>query len=138
MNESLEELQARVNDLILQRTRYGRRIETAERAGYRIGWSNGNCGWFVYYYRDPRGAKLDLDANVIFVPGARKADLEYLADNNLLEPLPLYRGSHEARERGECDFTGIELPPMIRMIRDFDLPRESTLDRALEKKAQEN
>lgn len=138
MSESLEELQDRVNDLIHQRTRYGHRTEVAERAGYRIGWSNSESNWYVYGWRDPRGAKLNLDANIVFVPGARRSDLQYLIDNLLLDRLPLAGGSYEARERGECDFTGVELPPMIRIIRDFDLPRESTLDRALEKKAQEN
>lgn len=62
-----------------------------------------------------------LDANEILVSGVRKDVLEILA-GVLLEPLPLYRGSYESRERGEFSLRGIQVPPAIakRSVQELD------------------
>jgi len=81
-----------INSLIAQRTNYGMRTEVAKKKGYRLGWSNGSKGWYIYGIPTEKGEVLQLDANIIFVEATRKSILEVI-DN--LDPLPLYRNSFE-------------------------------------------
>ena len=134
----MEELAERVNDLIRDRTYYGVREEVAERSGHKLIWSNGAGRWFVGHPGVKKGAEMELDANQVFVPGARARDLKYLAESGMLESLPLYGGSYERREMGTPDYAGVELPPYIKVVRDTNWPRERAVDEALRRKAGES
>ncbi len=99
------ELVERVNEFIRQRTRYGVRKENvAKSPGYILHWSNASAEWYVYGGRYAKGEMVTLDANQVLVQGAKKSDLDPIC--RWLEPLPLYRHSFEARERGIFDSQG--------------------------------
>lgn len=89
----LQDLILTVNTAISERTRYGiRTIKTHER-GYVLAWSNAYAQWYIYSPQAiPKGATLELDANMIFVV-ARRRDLERVLPH--LRPLPLYSNSYE-------------------------------------------
>ena len=53
-----------------------------------------------------------LDANQIVVVGVPRKVLDSIA--SLLDQLPLYSGSFEARERGEFSLKGVEIPPGLK------------------------
>lgn len=135
---SFEELEDLVNSEVRQRTSYGVRYEVAERPGYTLTWSNGAARWFVWYPRVKKGREVMLDANMIFIPGATARDLNYLIEEGLIEPLPLYGGSFERRRMGTPDYSGAELPPAIKLMRDYDLPVEESVEEALERKVRES
>lgn len=89
----LQELTLTVNNTISERTKYGvRTIKTRER-GYVLAWSNAYAQWYIYSPQViPKGATLELDANMIFVV-ARRRDLERILPH--LRSLPLYTNSYE-------------------------------------------
>ena len=135
----MEGLADKVNELIRDRTSYGVREEVADAPGYVLTWSNGSARWYGGRYdRKSKGERLVLDANEIFVSGIRSKDLVALTESDMLDPLPLFGGSHERRMVGTPDYRGVELPPRIREVRDTDFPREEEVDRALLRKAMES
>ena len=138
MKENKDELLGRVNYLINQRSSYGRRYKETKTPGYELIWSNGDRRWFVQPHQIEKGRVLYLDANYIFVPSAAVRDLRALAEEEALDPLPLYRGSHEARGRGEFSLKGIEIPPPIKAGRNLGLPTDIQTERALDEKYLEN
>lgn len=96
-----------INDMIRQRTSYGLRQETITKVPTYIilNWSNGSAEWWLQ--TNPlmrRGSAITLDANQILVQGAKKSDVNAIL--RWLEPLPLYRFSFEAKERGFFDPEG--------------------------------
>lgn len=56
----------------------------------------------------------------------------------MLDPLPLYGGSFERRAMGTPDYSGAELPPMIKAVRDLGFVREDAVDEALKRKSMES
>jgi hypothetical protein len=131
-----------VNSLIAERTRYGTRTVDSNFGSYVLEWSNGSAKWNVYgEWGDipPRSSKV-LDANYIAVskqiPGATRENLEYLANNKYLSNLPLYGGSFERLHKP--DYTGVELPPVIRFLRDHNLPVSPEVQKAIERKSAES
>ena len=157
--ENILDLQARINAMIDQRRRYGMRQEIAAADGYKLYWFNDSGGyWGISRRKDnfiPKGTKLELDANEVFVPGADYGDLETLCrgkgfvtgpwgadyetrnkEGRYLKPLPLWGGSFE--RLSSPDYTGIEIPPIIKQIRDQGLPLDSKVDEALRRKNEEN
>jgi hypothetical protein len=78
---------------------YGLREEYIERSrgpAYKFHWSNGLAEWYVAFSRLKAGTTVRLDANE-FIGYGKKADLEEAAKQ--LNPLPLYTGSFEYKER---------------------------------------
>ncbi len=134
---TLDELAELTNELISERRQYGEREETAAKIGQVIMWTNGSASWFVYHSAK-RGQVLKLDANVVFVPGATKKDLERLIEMGMLLDLPLYGGSTERRMAGTPDYTGVELPPMIRLMKELGARGEEEVEDALLRKLKES
>lgn len=66
-----------------------------------------------------------LDANEVLVVGAKRDLLKALADARILETLPLYHGSVEARTRGDFCLIGIEVPPPLRNIPVDQMDKET-------------
>ncbi len=137
MSWPTEELAESVNEQIRERTSYGVRTEVAERRGFRMMWSNGAARWMPFGVV-PKGHTMQLDANEVFVPGATRRGLEQLIDMGALIDLPLYGGSFERRQAGTPDYSGVELPPAIKVIRDTDWLREEAVDNALGRKGEES
>ena len=81
-----------INSLIAQCTKYGIRKEITQNKGYVLDWSNNQAKWFIYGDMKKKNEVLNLDANMIFVPGKRK---DILAVIDQLNPLPLYNNSFE-------------------------------------------
>ena len=78
---------------------YGLREEHIERGrgpAYKFHWSNAGAEWYVAFSRLKAGTTIRLDANE-FIGYGKKADLEEAAKQ--LNPLPLYTGSFEYKER---------------------------------------
>lgn len=71
-----------------------------------------------------------LDANQIAVVGVPRSKLTSMA--KFLNPLPLYAGSFEARERGIFSFRGIEVPPPIAQM-PLDALDKQAIDALIDK-----
>lgn len=82
-----------INSLIAQCTKYGIRKEITQNKGYVLDWSNNQAKWFIYGDMEKKNEVLNLDANMIFVPGSKK-EIDMVI--NMLDPLPLYKNSFEA------------------------------------------
>lgn len=115
------ELIQQVNDAIRKRTTYGVRIEVVKSIPvHELQWSNAGADWgriraWPVTPIDPRhikgewglykrlerrarpGDEVELDANMILAYG-RARDID--ATLSYLEPLPLYKHSFEAKQRG--------------------------------------
>ncbi len=133
-----EDIIAEINAEIGTMRSYGRRTENPPRGKpwRRVNWSNGSAEWWQYWdsMRGPR----DLDANEFGVVGISRVKLEPLLSQ--LSPLPLYKGSYEARERGGFSFEGIEIPPgvkkAIKESEETEEPLDIQTQIALEEKIQ--
>ena len=97
-----------LNQEIAQRIGYGVRPYVAPSNGYAMAWSNEAERWIVYSYKKYRkGEEVKevaggLDANMIFAPYDDEEFLRRIA--HLLDPLPLFRASLEAKERGQISW----------------------------------
>ncbi len=135
---NLDEISNYVDSLISERRQYGVRETVAESVGYGLIWSNSAGRWYVGRERVKKGKVMHLDANEVFVPGVTYRDLKRVTDEESIMDLPLFGGSFERRVAGTPDYTGVELPPAIKLMRDADLPREGEVSRALERKGLES
>ena len=81
------------------RTAYGvREVDVPKRTYFILNWSNGGAIWDVFW---KVSGTIKLDANQIIV----RADSEKQANEiaKELPDLPLYKASHEAKQRGIYD-----------------------------------
>jgi len=139
-DEDDEEALEAINRVIGTMTHYGRKSYPFPRGrrAYVVEWSNGYASWCppgYYNVNSPysiykRIGELSLDANELMVVGLSRQRLDSLV--LLFDPLPLFSGSHEARERGNFSLVDIDAPPAIREIaieetvgREEDGPRFS-------------
>lgn len=133
----------KMNNVISRMTKYGY-SPIPKMAGYVIHWSNGSAKWYPYGMKsNPReGGYIyneGLDTNQFFVTGKVPIRrLRSILEEELVDPLPLYSGSYEARERGIFSLEGHEIPPPIKAILDRDEPIDIQTRIALEDKFREN
>jgi len=102
--ESVKTL-AQMNSEVAKRRSYGRRTEAAPGdENCLLSWSNGSADWWsrsgYMGKRISKGDEVNLDANEILVPHSCDEVIELAC---LLDDLPLYGCSTEAKERGEVD-----------------------------------
>ena len=97
------------NNIISEMTTYGvRQIEIVKQPSYILSWSNASASWGVEYYtihgnritETPYNSTIVIDANQFVLQAPKKLILEVIP---WLDPLPLYSGSFEAKERGIFD-----------------------------------
>ena len=90
----------RANQLIAMRTSYGRRVEPPVYPSWLIIWFNSSASWdrAVGYGKIKRADGMrPIDANQFYLAGTAR-DIDAILP--LMDPLPLYRNSTEARTRG--------------------------------------
>ena len=89
------------NNIISEMTTYGlRQVEIVKQPSYILSWSNASASWGVQYYKIPHNGTIVIDANQFVLQAPKKLILEVIP---WLDPLPLYSGSFEAKERGIFD-----------------------------------
>lgn len=96
----------KLNEEINHRTVYGARGELAPTDGHVLSWSNNAETWLVFGREYHQGEELTpqsygMDANQVFAPYNYEV-LKRIA--HLLEPLPLFKGSFEAKSKGKIDW----------------------------------
>lgn len=103
-------------DQVNNRIDYGTRKEIITKPSLTLGWSNAQQRWNVYrgygVLKPETTAK--LDANEIVIPTDSTKQAEVIA--RMLPPLPLYKYSSEAKERGQVDPTMSSLGWAIKQL----------------------
>ena len=138
-----EEIVDKLNSVIRGMTRFGY-VPIPKRPGRVIFWSNHRARWLPYGMQsDPKvgGYEYDrgLDTNQFFVTGRVPIRrIRHILEDEMVEPLPLYSGSYEARERGIFSLEGHEIPPPIKSVLLRDEPLDIQTRIALEDKFKEN
>lgn len=97
----------KLNEEIRERTGYGARGQLTPEDGYVLTWSNGGERWVVYGQKWMKGEELKpqsygMDANQIFAAYPHDF-LQRIVSS--LDPLPLFMGSLESKERGKIGWT---------------------------------
>jgi len=90
----LRVIQPEIKRRILERLRYGSRVETAIKPSRVASWSN-NSGWYVTHRHVKKGESIELDANDILIPNDQVRKVDQWFKQGDAPPLPLALGSFE-------------------------------------------
>lgn len=114
---------AQLNKEVAQRIGYGVRPYVAPSNGHVLAWSNAAERWIVYSHEYKKGDEVKevaggLDANMIFAP----YEDEFLRRIvHLLDPLPLYGASFEAKQRGQISWEeGTDLWALLQRAKELE------------------
>lgn len=101
LNQNVDTAVTDINEQIKGLTNLGERKMVIKTPGYRIAWSNGNQGWWMYYGQvKPAHGSIWIDANELFVHGHTKGTIQEALPDLMWHPL--FWNSYEAQNTKEA------------------------------------